>query len=56
MADAFRAKKYANKKAKDGVPNKMQVSGDLDAFKKLAKGDETAVEELTRAVADALKA
>ena len=56
VADLFRAKKYANKKAQEGVPNKMQVSGDLDAFKKLAKGDEATVEALTQAVADALKA
>jgi hypothetical protein len=57
VAAQFRAKTYANRhaEAKD-KPNKLQVSGDIAAFNKLAKGDKATVEEFNQIVSSALKA
>jgi hypothetical protein len=54
---AFRAKTYANKqgKADGGKPNKLQVSGDIAEFNKLAKGDKETREIFDAAISEALK-
>ena len=52
----FRTKKYANKQGKvDGRQNKVQVSGDVEAFEAITKGDKDALKELVASIRDAVK-
>lgn len=56
--EMFRAKAYANKHAEGGLggkPNKLNVSGDLESFRKLMKKDAAAVEAFEKALAEAVK-
>jgi hypothetical protein len=56
--ELFRAKAYANKHAEGGLggkPNKLNVSGDIETFRKLAKDDSAVVEAFKATLAEALK-